>query len=88
MKIKKIIGFTNGYFDILHLGHIELLKKAKSKCDFLIVGLNSDKSIKKIKGNKRPILNLKNRMKVIKSIKYVNKVIVFDETNPLKMAKK
>ena len=88
MKIKKIIGFTNGCFDILHLGHIELLKKAKSKCDFLIVGLNSDKSIKKIKGNKRPILNLKNRMKVIKSIKYVNKVIVFDETNPLKVIKK
>jgi rfaE bifunctional protein nucleotidyltransferase chain/domain len=88
MKIKKIIGFTNGCFDILHFGHIELLKKAKSKCDFLIVGLNSDKSIKKIKGNKRPILNLKNRIKVIKSIKYVNKVIVFDETNPLKVIKK
>ena len=88
MKIKKIIGFTNGCFDILHFGHIELLKKARSKCDFLIVGLNSDKSIKKIKGNKRPILNLKNRIKVIKSIKYVNKVIVFDETNPLKVIKK
>ena len=88
MKIKKIIGFTNGCFDILHLGHIELLKKAKSKCDFLIVALNSDKSIKKIKGNKRPILNLKNRMKVIKSIKYVDKAIVFDERNPLKLIKK
>ena len=88
MKNEKIVGFTNGCFDILHLGHVELLKIAKKKCDFLIVGINSDKSVKKIKGDKRPILNLNNRLAIIKSIKYVDKVIVFNEKDPLKVIKK
>lgn len=88
MKNDKLVGFANGCFDIIHLGHIELLKKAKSKCDFLIIGLNSDKSIRKIKGKNRPILNLKNRLTIMKSIKYVDQVIVFNEKDPLKVIKK
>ena len=74
MKSKKRIGFTNGCFDIVHAGHIELLQKAKKNCDYLIVGLNSDSSVRKLKGNQRPILNLKQRSKIISSIKYVIKL--------------
>jgi D-beta-D-heptose 7-phosphate kinase/D-beta-D-heptose 1-phosphate adenosyltransferase len=87
MRNKKLVGFANGCFDIIHFGHIELLKKAKSKCDFLIVGLNTDKSVSKIKGKNRPILNLKNRLTIMKSIRYVDKVIVFNEKDPLKIIK-
>lgn len=88
MKKKYLIGFTNGCFDLLHEGHIDLLEKSKRKCDYLVVGLNSDKSIKKIKGNKRPILNLKQRKRIIKSIKYVDKVMVFNQETPINLIKK
>ncbi len=88
MKKRYSIGFTNGCFDLLHEGHINFLEKAKSKCNYLVVGLNSDKSIKKIKGNKRPILNLKQRKKIIKSIKYVDKVMVFNQETPINLIKK
>ena len=88
MKKNYLIGFTNGCFDLLHEGHIDFLEKAKRKCNYLIVGINSDKSIKKIKGKKRPILNLKQRKKIIKSIKYVDKVIVFNQETPINLIKK
>lgn len=88
MKKRYSIGFTNGCFDLLHEGHINFLEKAKSKCNYLVVGLNSDKSIKKIKGNKRPILNLKQRKKIIKSVKYVDKVMVFNQETPINLIKK
>ena len=88
MKKRYSIGFTNGCFDLLHEGHINFLEKAKSKCNYLVVGLNSDKSIKKIKGNKRPILNLKQRKRIIKSIKYVDKVMVFNQETPINLIKK
>ncbi|MEO0254336.1 MAG: D-glycero-beta-D-manno-heptose 1-phosphate adenylyltransferase [candidate division WOR-3 bacterium] len=81
---KKIV-FTNGCFDIIHAGHIEILKKAKKKGDILIVGLNSDRSIKKIKGNKRPIIKEKDRAKILDSIKYVDYVILFDEKTPYRL---
>ncbi len=83
---KKIV-FTNGCFDILHRGHIEILKKAKKKGDILIVGLNSDKSIRKIKGNKRPIIKERDRAKILDSIKYVDYVILFDEETPYGLIK-
>jgi len=88
MKSKKRIGFTNGCFDIVHAGHIELLQKAKKNCDYLIVGLNSDSSVRKLKGNQRPILNLKHRSKIISSIKYVDQIKVFKESTPLMLIKK
>lgn len=88
MRNKKLIGFTNGCFDILHAGHVELLRMAKKQCDFLVVALNSDKSVRLLKGKNRPINNIKNRVKVIKCVRYVDKVIVFNDKDPLKIIKK
>ena len=78
---KKIV-FTNGCFDILHSGHIKLLKKAKSLGDFLILAINSDKSVKRIKGKKRPIIDEKNRAIIVDSIKFVDFVYIFSEDTP------
>ena len=86
-KLKKIIGFTNGCFDVLHIGHLYLLEQAKKSCDYLIVGLNSDDSVKRIKGNKRPINNEIFRIKLLQSLNLVDKVIVFHENDPLKIIK-
>ena len=79
---KKVV-FTNGCFDILHAGHIDLLQKAKELGDILVVGLNSDESIKRIKGDKRPINKLDYRIKMLSSIQCVDYIIVFDEETPL-----
>lgn len=83
-KGKKII-FTNGCFDLLHAGHVDYLKKAKRLGDILIVGLNSDTSVKKIKGNERPINNEFFRAKVLSSISYVDYIVIFEEENPIKL---
>lgn len=72
-KIKVLVG---GCFDLLHIGHIKFLKKAKSFGDYLIVLLESDVNIKKIKGNTRPFHNQKQRKEVLKSLKFVDKVII------------
>jgi len=85
--MSKII-FTNGCFDILHLGHIELLKYAKSLGTKLIVGINSDESIKKLKGDNRPINDVKTRKIILESIKFVDEVFVFEEETPLELIKK
>ncbi len=82
------VVFTNGCFDLLHIGHIELLKYAKSLGCYLIVGINSDKSIKKLKGENRPINNQLTRKIILESIKYVDEVVVFDEQTPLELIKK
>jgi len=82
------IVMTNGCFDILHIGHIEYLRKAKKLGDFLVVAVNSDKSVKKLKGNERPINHQKNRIKVLKSLYFVDYVISFKEDTPLKIIKK
>jgi len=81
------IGFTNGCFDIMHPGHIDFLKKCKKKCEFLIVGLNSDKSVKKVKGPNRPIINQKFRSYQLMNLNIVDLVIIFNENNPLKLIK-
>lgn len=86
LKNKKV-GFTNGCFDILHLGHLSLFKKAKSKCDYLIVGLNSDSSIKKLKGQDRPFNDEETRREILKSIKYIDEVIIFNENDPMRLIK-
>ena len=81
-KNKKIV-FTTGCFDIVHLGHIQSLKKAKQKGDILIVALNSDLSIKKIKGEQRPVQNLKTRLAVLQELSCVDFVITFDDNTPV-----
>lgn len=84
---RKVV-FTNGCFDILHRGHVELLEKAKSLGDFLIVALNSDSSMKKIKGEKRPILNENDRAYILASLKCVDAVCLFDEETPAEIIDK
>ena len=85
-KNKKIV-LTNGCFDILHLGHIHLLEKAKTFGDFLIVALNSDKSVKLLKGEKRPINKVLARIKSLEALKCVDLVVVFKELTPLNIIK-
>lgn len=77
--------FTNGCFDIIHRGHIELLEKSKQLGDYLIVGLNSDRSVKELKGNGRPINNEQDRKKTLEALKFVDEVILFDESTPYKL---
>ena len=86
-KSKKTIVFTNGCFDLLHKGHINLLTVASKYGDKLIVGINSDESVKKIKGKKRPIENQIIRKKNLLDLKYVDDVQIFEEYTPLKMIK-
>ena len=86
-KGKKIV-FTNGCFDILHLGHLKILNAAKRKGDVLIVGLNSDASIRKIKGSKRPILTEKTRAKLLANMIQVNYVVIFSEATPYNLIKR
>ena len=84
---KKII-FSNGCFDLLHKGHIDLLAKARSLGDVLIVGLNSDVSIKALKGDKRPIQNQKVRFNNLLKLNSVDLIIIFEEKTPLRLIKK
>lgn len=81
---KKIV-FTNGCFDILHRGHVTYLSEAKKLGDILIVGLNSDASVKKLKGPERPINNELDRQYVLSQLKAVDFVEIFDEETPLNL---
>jgi rfaE bifunctional protein nucleotidyltransferase chain/domain len=83
---KKVV-FANGVFDILHSGHIQLLKFAKSLGDYLVVGLNSDRSVKALKGPERPINCESDRKAVLESLRYVDEVVVFDELKPTDLIK-
>ncbi len=85
---RKIIGFTNGCFDILHPGHIDYLGKAKRYVDVLIVGLNSDSSVRKIKGNTRPFNNQQDRAKVIAGLEAVDYIVIFDSPTPYEIISK
>lgn len=85
--INKTIAFTNGVFDILHEGHIEVLSKAASFADILIVGVNSDASVKRLKGPGRPINNEQSRSIILASLIMVDAVIVFNEDTPLQLIK-
>ncbi len=81
---KKIV-FTNGCFDILHVGHTRYLKEAKKQGDILILGLNSDESVKALKGEKRPLIPEKERADVIASLESVDYVTIFHELTPLEL---
>jgi rfaE bifunctional protein nucleotidyltransferase chain/domain len=83
---KKIV-FTNGCFDILHIGHIEYLNEAKAQGDLLIIGLNSDQSVKKLKGPTRPINNENDRTKMLMNLKAVDCVQIFNNETPLEIIK-
>ena len=79
------VGFTNGCFDLLHPGHIELLRRSRAACDRLIVALNSDASIRRLKGVTRPVQNERARATVMAAIDNVDFVILFDEDTPLRL---
>jgi rfaE bifunctional protein nucleotidyltransferase chain/domain len=81
-KKNKTIVFTNGCFDLIHLGHIDYLSKAADLGDFLIIGLNSDKSVKQIKKSGRPIQDQKCRQMQLAAFSFVDAVILFDEETP------
>ncbi len=81
LKNKKIV-FTNGCFDILHIGHVKYLKESKKFGDILIVGLNSDSSVKKLKGDNRPINNEQDRAGILDELKSVDYVVIFEEDSP------
>lgn len=79
------VGFTNGCFDILHAGHVECLQKARALCDTLIVGLNSDRSVSRIKGPDRPINSQSARALVLAALECVDMVMIFDEDTPYEL---
>ena len=81
----KTFVVTNGCFDILHVGHVRYLKKTKSIADYLIVLLNSDNSVKAIKGDSRPINNELDRAEILSSLSCVDYVVLFDENSPAKL---
>jgi rfaE bifunctional protein nucleotidyltransferase chain/domain len=81
---KKIV-FTNGVFDLLHAGHIDLLEFARSSGDCLIVGINDDLSVKRLKGEGRPLCPLAERMEVLEAVMYVDFIIPFSEDTPLEL---
>ncbi|MDH4226879.1 MAG: D-glycero-beta-D-manno-heptose 1-phosphate adenylyltransferase [Deltaproteobacteria bacterium] len=83
-KRKKVV-FTNGCFDILHAGHVRYLKKAASLGDVLVIGLNSDSSVRGIKGHKRPIVPEKERAEVLSALGFVDYVVLFGDSTPIKL---
>tara|TARA_B110000503_G_C7155083_1_gene416931 strand:- start:1134 stop:1604 length:471 start_codon:yes stop_codon:yes gene_type:complete len=79
---KKIIVMTNGCFDIIHPGHIDIFEKSKKMGDLLVVLVNSDKSIRMLKGKKRPILKQRERLKILNSIQVIDYIILFNTKTP------
>ena len=79
------VGFTNGCFDILHPGHVKVITQARAVCDRLIVGLNSDASVKRLKGPERPLQNERARAEVLASLEAVDLVVIFEDDTPLKL---
>ena len=84
---RKSIVFTNGCFDILHVGHVRYLTAARSEGDVLVVGLNSDESVRSIKPENRPIMNQDQRAEVLAGLECVDYITVFNEPDPLKVIK-
>jgi rfaE bifunctional protein nucleotidyltransferase chain/domain len=86
--LNKKIVFTNGCFDLIHLGHIDYLSKAKDLGDVLIVGLNTDHSVKRIKGNNRPIKSQQERAILLASLRFIDGIVLFDEDTPYNLIEK
>ncbi|MCS7188249.1 MAG: D-glycero-beta-D-manno-heptose 1-phosphate adenylyltransferase [Bacteroidia bacterium] len=83
--LEQKIVFTNGCFDILHLGHVEYLEEASRLGDVLIVGVNSDESVRRLKGPRRPIQPVESRARLLAALEFVDAVVVFDEDTPLRL---
>jgi len=81
----KRVVFTNGCFDLLHIGHVRYLEEAKSLGDILVVGLNSDRSVRGLKGPNRPILPEEERAEILSGLECVNYINIFDEPTPLEL---
>lgn len=81
------IVFTNGCFDILHVGHVRYLNEAKNQGDILVVGMNSDNSVRRIKGEKRPIIREEQRAEVLASLSCIDYITIFSEIDPLRVIK-
>lgn len=79
------IVFTNGCFDLLHLGHVDYLEKAKSLGDKLVIGLNTDSSVRRYKGESRPLQDQQSRARVLAALQFVDLVVFFDEETPLNL---
>ncbi|HEY4000453.1 MAG TPA: D-glycero-beta-D-manno-heptose 1-phosphate adenylyltransferase [Candidatus Xenobia bacterium] len=79
----KSVVFTNGCFDLLHVGHVQTLETARSFGDVLIVGVNSDASVKRLKGERRPLVPEQDRARVIAALACVDRVVIFDESTPV-----
>lgn len=86
-KLGLRVGFTNGCFDLLHPGHLSLIRQAREACDRLIVGMNSDTSVKRLKGESRPVQNENARAAVLASLADVDDVVIFAEDTPLELIK-
>jgi rfaE bifunctional protein nucleotidyltransferase chain/domain len=84
---RKSIVFTNGCFDIIHRGHIEYLTRAAAMGDLLVIGLNTDASVKKLKGSSRPVLDEETRAMILASMGFVNAVVLFDDDTPYDLIK-
>ncbi len=84
-EVHKQIVFTNGCFDILHAGHVRYLTAARKEGDVLVVGLNSDQSVRKIKGDKRPVIPQDERSEILAGLWCVDYIIVFNEPDPLNL---
>ena len=85
--LDKTVAFTNGCFDILHPGHITALTEAASHADYLVVGLNSDTSVRKLKGENRPVNDEQSRALLLASLSMVDVVVLFSEDTPLELIK-
>lgn len=86
-RLGKKVVFSNGCFDILHAGHVDYLEKAREKGDFLVVALNTDASVRRIKGKDRPVNNQDSRARVLAGLGCINMVILFDENTPYDLIK-
>lgn len=87
LKQQNKVVFTNGCFDILHAGHVSYLNEAKAQGSFLVVGLNSDDSVKRLKGPERPINDESNRKFILENLKAVDMVVIFNEDTPYDLIK-
>ena len=87
IRTKKKVVFTNGCFDILHVGHIHYLKEARSLGDILVVALNTDESVRKLKGDERPLQNQDDRSEILGALECVSFVTLFNEPTPLEVIK-
>lgn len=84
-KNGKKIAFTNGCFDILHVGHVRYLREAKKTADVLVLALNSDSSVRSIKGDKRPLMTENERAEVLSALEFIDYVTIFSELTPLEL---